>query len=328
MLMGALKLLETRTRATSWWWSAPGCSCCSPPASTARRWCACRSTRCRRGSAARPSRSIATPARSARAPRCASPARALLIAAPLAVALFLFFPRLPGAFWALPRGGAALTGLSDEMTPGSISKLVADYDRPFACASRRAPRRRRALLARPGAARLRRLHLAAPRRRSFAPRQRLEYLGEPVRYRVTLEPTQPALLVRARHCPRAPPPRTCFSPTTTSCSRPTRSPGGQLRGGLLPAHARARAAHRRRPARGHRPAGRRAIRARSSWRRRCAQRAGSDAAYVQRGARLPAQRRLRVHARAAAARASIRSTTCCSTRARASAVTTPRPSSP
>ena len=29
--------------------------------------------------------------------------RALLLAVPLAVLLFLFFPRLPGAFWAIPR---------------------------------------------------------------------------------------------------------------------------------------------------------------------------------------------------------------------------------
>ena len=34
-------------------------------------------------------------------------ARTLLIAAPLAVALFVFFPRLPGAFWALPRSNSA-----------------------------------------------------------------------------------------------------------------------------------------------------------------------------------------------------------------------------
>ena len=50
--------------------------------------------------------------------------RALLLALPLAVALFLFFPRLSGAFWAIPRGGEALTGLSDSMSPGSIVKLA------------------------------------------------------------------------------------------------------------------------------------------------------------------------------------------------------------
>ena len=57
--------------------------------------------------------------------------RALLLALPLAVALFLFFPRLAGAFWAIQRAGEAQTGLSDTMSPGSIVKLVADYDPAF-----------------------------------------------------------------------------------------------------------------------------------------------------------------------------------------------------
>ena len=51
-------------------------------------------------------------------------ARQLLYAAPLAAILFLFFPRLPGAFWALPSEGTAMTGLGDEMTPGDIARLV------------------------------------------------------------------------------------------------------------------------------------------------------------------------------------------------------------
>ncbi|HEV7432480.1 MAG TPA: DUF3488 and transglutaminase-like domain-containing protein, partial [Steroidobacteraceae bacterium] len=55
--------------------------------------------------------------------------RQLLYAAPLAAILFLFFPRLPGAFWALPGDGTAITGLSDEMTPGDIARLV-ESDEP------------------------------------------------------------------------------------------------------------------------------------------------------------------------------------------------------
>ena len=47
----------------------------------------------------------------------------LLQALPLAILLFLFFPRLPGQFWALPARGAATTGLSDEMSPGDVSDL-------------------------------------------------------------------------------------------------------------------------------------------------------------------------------------------------------------
>ena len=49
--------------------------------------------------------------------------RNLAYALPLAVLLFLFFPRLPGGFWGLPRESQAITGLGDELSPGSISQL-------------------------------------------------------------------------------------------------------------------------------------------------------------------------------------------------------------
>jgi hypothetical protein len=57
--------------------------------------------------------------------------RSLLYSVPLAVLLFVFFPRLPGAFWSLPRNSDAETGLSDSMSPGSISQLTASYDIAF-----------------------------------------------------------------------------------------------------------------------------------------------------------------------------------------------------
>jgi transglutaminase-like putative cysteine protease len=51
--------------------------------------------------------------------------RMLAFAAPVALVLFLLFPRVPGPFWALPsRSPAGLTGLSDEMSPGNISQLI------------------------------------------------------------------------------------------------------------------------------------------------------------------------------------------------------------
>ncbi len=48
----------------------------------------------------------------------------LLKAAPLALVLFLFFPRLAGSFWGAPSAERALTGLTDEMSPGDISDLT------------------------------------------------------------------------------------------------------------------------------------------------------------------------------------------------------------
>jgi transglutaminase-like putative cysteine protease len=56
-------------------------------------------------------------------------ARSLLIALPLALLLFLFFPRLTGSLWALPKEDEAITGLGDQMSPGSISELI-DSDTP------------------------------------------------------------------------------------------------------------------------------------------------------------------------------------------------------
>jgi transglutaminase-like putative cysteine protease len=51
--------------------------------------------------------------------------RMLAFAVPVALVLFLLFPRVPGPFWALPsRGAAGVSGLSDEMSPGMISNLI------------------------------------------------------------------------------------------------------------------------------------------------------------------------------------------------------------
>jgi transglutaminase-like putative cysteine protease len=49
--------------------------------------------------------------------------RMFLTALPLAVLLFLFFPRLPGQFWAMPARSQASSGLNDEMSPGDVSEL-------------------------------------------------------------------------------------------------------------------------------------------------------------------------------------------------------------
>lgn len=49
----------------------------------------------------------------------------LALAAPLAIALFVLFPRIPGPLWSVPTDAtSARSGLSGEMTPGSISNLA------------------------------------------------------------------------------------------------------------------------------------------------------------------------------------------------------------
>ena len=49
----------------------------------------------------------------------------LLQIVPLTIILFVFFPRLPGPLWGLPKDAySARTGINDEMSPGSISHLA------------------------------------------------------------------------------------------------------------------------------------------------------------------------------------------------------------
>lgn len=124
-----------------------------------------------------------------------SAGKSLGAALPLAVLLFLFFPRLSGAFWALPQQDEALTGLGDELSPGSITQLVQSeepalrvrFDEGLPPAAERywrGPvlhdfdgytwRRRRGLMGQP---------------------PRLLPLGRPYSYEVTLEPNEHDVLI-------------------------------------------------------------------------------------------------------------------------------------
>jgi transglutaminase-like putative cysteine protease len=115
--------------------------------------------------------------------------RSLLLAVPLALMLFVFFPRLPGAFWALPRSDQATTGLGDSMSPGSISELTSSYEIAFRARFEGQPP--------PPEERYWRgpvLHKFDGYTWRQAPdvlyrQQRLEYLGTAYRYHVSLEPS-------------------------------------------------------------------------------------------------------------------------------------------
>jgi transglutaminase-like putative cysteine protease len=115
--------------------------------------------------------------------------RSLAFALPLAAMLFVFFPRLPGAFWAIPRSDQALTGLGDSMSPGSISQLTTSYDVAFRARFEGAPPppqerywRGPVLHDFDGYTWRRTAH-------SLARRQPLQYLGTGYRYRISLEPS-------------------------------------------------------------------------------------------------------------------------------------------
>jgi len=116
-------------------------------------------------------------------------ARSLVFALPLAVLLFVFFPRLPGAFWAIPRSDQASTGLSDTMSPGSISELTQSYEIAFRAHFEGKPP--------PPQERYWRgpvLHefdgfTWKRTSRSLARIEPLQYLGPEYRYRIALEPS-------------------------------------------------------------------------------------------------------------------------------------------
>ncbi|MEJ0087628.1 MAG: DUF3488 and transglutaminase-like domain-containing protein [Pseudomonadota bacterium] len=115
--------------------------------------------------------------------------RALAMSVPLAAACFLFFPRVAGQFWALERGAGATTGLSDEMSPGSISKLANEYDPAFRVRFAAGLPARAALYWRGPVLNSFDGFTWRRERARFYRAEPLEMLGDPVRYRVTLEPT-------------------------------------------------------------------------------------------------------------------------------------------
>jgi transglutaminase-like putative cysteine protease len=115
--------------------------------------------------------------------------RSLLYASPLAVLLFLFFPRLPGALWALPASGAATTGLGNTLSPGRITSLTDSYAVAFRVRFDGAPPPGEDLYWRGPV--LHDFDGATWRRGRSVPSAagRLECLSKPYRYRVYLAPT-------------------------------------------------------------------------------------------------------------------------------------------
>jgi transglutaminase-like putative cysteine protease len=116
-------------------------------------------------------------------------ARALAMSVPLAVACFAFFPRVSGQFWTLQRENMARTGLSDEMSPGAIQQLATEYELAFRARFESAPPARTALYWRGPV--LNDFDGFTWRRNPNTnyTEPDLEFIGEPVRHRITLEPS-------------------------------------------------------------------------------------------------------------------------------------------
>ncbi len=120
-------------------------------------------------------------------------ARLVAYALPLAVAMWVFFPRIATPLWAVQLdSGAGVTGLSDTMSPGDITSLSQSDRVAFRVRfETELPESRdrywRALV-------LHRFNGRTWTGSSPVPdhryRERTEYLGDPVDYEITLEPTR------------------------------------------------------------------------------------------------------------------------------------------
>jgi len=119
--------------------------------------------------------------------------RLLLYAAPLAIAMWVFFPRIATPFWAVPIDTSlATTGLSDTMSPGDVSSLSRSNEVAFRVRFDKAtpaPKDRY----------WRGLVLTRFNGRTWTGREpsisasahrKIEFLGDPVSYEITLEPTR------------------------------------------------------------------------------------------------------------------------------------------
>lgn len=116
--------------------------------------------------------------------------RALGWSLPLALLLFVFFPRVQGQVWALPGTGAGVTGLGNEMSPGAISELTTSYDPAFRARFAGRPPPARALYWRGPVLQNFDGYTWKREPRSIYRQAPLRYLGAPFRYRITLEPHQ------------------------------------------------------------------------------------------------------------------------------------------
>jgi transglutaminase-like putative cysteine protease len=118
----------------------------------------------------------------------------LLKAAPIALVLFLFFPRIAGSFWGAPSAERALSGLTEEMSPGDISDLTLNDVVAFRVRFDGQPPARPLRYWRGPVMTEFDGYTWSRSGSQFLFRPPVQYLGAPVDYTVTLEPTgQPML---------------------------------------------------------------------------------------------------------------------------------------
>jgi transglutaminase-like putative cysteine protease len=116
----------------------------------------------------------------------------LLLAAPLTLVLFLLFPRIQGPLWGMPVDAqSARTGLSDSMSPGNISSLAQSDAIAFRVKFIDVPPTQPKLYWRGPVLGVYdgRTWMPMPPSRAFARSPSFRPRGEPIRYQVTMEPS-------------------------------------------------------------------------------------------------------------------------------------------
>jgi transglutaminase-like putative cysteine protease len=118
----------------------------------------------------------------------------LLKALPLALVFFLFFPRVAGHFWGAPSSERAATGLTEELSPGDLSELTLNDTVAFRVrfAGEPPPPLQRYWRG-PVLTEFDGYTWSRPRAQAYF-RPPVEFIGAPVEYTVTLEPTQQRML--------------------------------------------------------------------------------------------------------------------------------------
>jgi transglutaminase-like putative cysteine protease len=118
----------------------------------------------------------------------------LLKAVPLALVLFMFFPRLAGSVWGVPSDERSYTGLTEDLSPGDISELTLNdtvafrvrFDGPV-------PPPRERYWRGPVMTEFDGFTWSRTRAQAYF-RPSVRFLGDPVSYTVTLEPTSQRML--------------------------------------------------------------------------------------------------------------------------------------
>jgi transglutaminase-like putative cysteine protease len=118
----------------------------------------------------------------------------LVKALPIALILFMFFPRLAGQFWGVPSAEQAATGLDDEMSPGQLSELSINDTVAFRVRfDGDVPPPLQRYWRGPVMTEFDGFTWSRAAAQSYA-REPVDYRGPPVSYTVTLEPTRQRIL--------------------------------------------------------------------------------------------------------------------------------------